>query len=392
MDGAKLCTKPRARRVAGGCRPPARLARAATALAVTAALLAACTGPDGSPEQPATSSSEPAADLPASTAPGGGEFPVPSPQVPIETETPFDAYLSLVGALSAVADAQEESRRAWWETVEDDVAACMNEAGFDYEPEPYPEAAYAGTPAAFGTKDSLTLPRLPDTREEAARVGYGADDIPAAEAAREEAESVGPNGVYYESLSDAAKSAYAMTLTGSSGPGDPGAGGCLADAQARQPDPTASDARAMFFEQFNPLLAQMHRVRSDDVNNDGQVSALNEQWAACMADAGFDIVPGRPGATVPTPFDAMDLAARTPPGGVAGPPRYDTLTSEIPIEERYLLGSAEERAIAVADFDCRVATDYEATLTDVLIRLEQQFLVDHKTELDEMAAAIELAD
>lgn len=95
---------------------------------------------------------------------------------------------------------------------------------------------------------------------------------------------------------------------------------------------------------------------------------------------------------MPSPLDAMDLAVRTPPGGVAGPPRYDTLTSEIPIEERYLLGSAEERPIAVADFDCRAATQYEETLTAVLVRLEQEFVDGHRAEFDEMAAALELAD
>lgn len=390
MNEAELCTDSGARRVTGGRRVSARLAWPGAALAVTVAFLAACTGPDGSPQPAPTPSGSAGAQAPAGTG-AGGDLPAPSLQVPIDIETPFDAYLPLIGALSTRSAAQEESRRAWWETVEADVATCMNDAGFDYEPEPYPEAVDETVLAVFVAKDALTLPRLPDTRDEAARVGYGADDIPAAEAAREKAEAVGPNGAYYESLSGAAKSADAVTLTGSSGPDDPGEGGCLADAQTRHPDPTGADAPDAFLEQYTPLLALMHRIRSEDVNGHTRATTLNEQWATCMADAGFDIAPGQPGATSPTPRDALGLAIRTRPDGQVSPAEYDGLTSELPIEERYLLGSEPERAIALADFDCRAATDYEATLTDVLVELEAQFVRDHKPELDELAAAIELA-
>lgn len=55
-----------------------------------------------------------------------------------------------------------------------------------------------------------------------------------------------------------------------------------------------------------------------------------------------------------------------------------------------LVGSQEERAIALADFDCRAAVDYEARLTEELIHLEERFVADNEESLSEFLAAIEL--
>lgn len=144
-------------------------------------------------------------------------------------------------------------------------------------------------------------------------------------------------------------------------------------------DEVPEPVQVNILDQFGELAFAMYQLRIRDVAEDPRTGELDEEWYACMADHGYDLAPEERAAAHPGPMAAWGLAVRTPPGGVAGPPRPNDPAEDIPVEERYLLGSAEEREIAMADFDCRLATDYEARLTAI-----------HADELEELAALVAL--
>ncbi|GEM_PF-760606 len=355
--------------------------------ALVAALVAGCTG---------TSTGTAGADdatPPLSTVPGSdvpSDAPRSSLTTPIEGGTPFSPYLAAVDAVAGVSEDAAQASAARQQKVQQLVATCMKDAGFEYVPAATDEAEPTSYP---WTEDVVGLPQLPDDRAEVERVGYGVDDVDAAEAARLDSQELDPNDAYAETLGAAGQAEYYATLTGSDGPDDPQpdpTGGCYGRSDAAVP---ASDdeGRGALAEQYGQLFAGMGSLRMRGLQADTRVADLNARWYGCVLDAGYDLSPPE-GVDVDTfsPVDTYFLAVRTPPGGVAGYPGELETADDIPVEERYLVGSAEERAIAVVDFDCRVATDYEQTLVTALVDLEAQFVAAHRQELDELLAAVEL--
>jgi hypothetical protein len=59
----------------------------------------------------------------------------------------------------------------------------------------------------------------------------------------------------------------------------------------------------------------------------------------------------------------------------------------MPLEQRSLVGSAAEAVIALADYDCRVETDYEARFLDVQLDLERQLVEANRDQLNKLMAA-----
>jgi hypothetical protein len=112
-----------------------------------------------------------------------------------------------------------------------------------------------------------------------------------------------------------------------------------------------------------------------------------------MTEAGIDLSgeaaePGTGGIPYPNPMSALTLAMRTAPDGTVGPGSggvfWDT---DAPANQRSLVGSPAEAKIAVADYDCRVETDFEMRFLGVHLELEQIFVDQHRAQLDKMKAA-----
>lgn len=109
-----------------------------------------------------------------------------------------------------------------------------------------------------------------------------------------------------------------------------------------------------------------------------------------MDDAGYDVRKradeighGWPGG----PMQAYRLAVVTAADGTTDPAHRDMLTTEIPLDNRYLVGSDVERAIALADVDCRARTGFVDRYVDVLARLQADFVAEHRAALDDLLAA-----
>ena len=300
-------------------------------------------------------------------------------------DSPFAAWLAHAATLNELQRRGAEEQAAWRDLVEESVAACMAGEGFEYVPR---EAA--ATPVfdqGLSTVDHLAVPALPGTRGEVERVGYGVDDIDAMEAMLAQEGVVDVNTAYAESLGEAGRQAYYLALTGHDGTEQSDEGGCTGRALAQLPQPGVGDPSARYFEQYAALLGEMARFPQDVVAHDARTVALDAEWANCMAEAGHDLVAALdlPG---PSPLSAVDVAVRTRPDGSVGDPQPDTPTSEIPFDERYLTGDPAERAVALADLDCRAATNYLERLTTIQIDLEEEFVHTRAQALEEMAATL----
>lgn len=166
-------------------------------------------------------------------------------------------------------------------------------------------------------------------------------------------------------------------------------GGCRDEAAAEYPSPEPEPSRV---EPFYGLIGGMTRVVHMEVPEDARVAAVDAEWTVCMAEHGYPFMAEEGPAgdvRLPSPLSARSLAARTRPDGSVADPDYDAPAADVPWEERALVGSEYEIAIALADFDCRDEVNYVERLTDVRIDLEQRFVDANGEELDRMLRAFE---
>jgi len=320
----------------------------------------------------------------SSTEPEGAS--PPSLTVTAARELPFDGYADAIGTLYA-EQAAAAIDRTTFEARESYLARCMKAEGFEYTPEEYEPPDDAIAP--FWTASVLVVPALPEDRSEVARVGYGTDDVDAQEAGRLAESALGPNVTYLESLGPAAQEAYMEALSGAHGMGDADARpeeSCSARAEASAPHDAVDVLTG-----FSSLLGAMADVVQRGLYDDPRTVAVNDEWYRCMAEAGHDVRPpeGRR-SPAPGPSDAYQAAVMTAPDGRRDWAQVEMAGDEIPVDQKYLVGSEAERAIALADHDCRASTRYVDRLLEVLVSLEEDFVQQHAAELARLEAAAAL--
>jgi hypothetical protein len=300
--------------------------------------------------------------------------------------------------------------------LENEVAACMAEAGFTYYPQvragTQADPSWAAAAELEGLWDRLQVPQLGETREDVARHGYGrwqeaAPGVilltPENEAEVAERLAQDPQLQYLESLSAAALDAYYKTLEGmeSNGAGTWSSGaemwfrgeGDSCRAQAYRKVPDLETDHPMMSDVYEDLLGGLWEV-SWQVDNDPRTLALDREWAACMAGRGHDVAEehgtGDGGGEYVTsgPIQAFYLAVMTGSDGRVAD-RDLHLDWTLPEDQRSMIQSQPEIDIALADFDCREQTDYMARLVELQRELETAFVADNRPALDEMLAAID---
>ncbi|MDR3107355.1 MAG: hypothetical protein LBU05_04050 [Bifidobacteriaceae bacterium] len=335
---------------------------------------------------------------PDTTPPGGA---VQSPAagtylavagIPLGDDSPFAPYLPFVkgppqdAAVSAAADQRARERQ---DRVEADIAKCMKGRGFDY----YPVEWVKDDPVRlFPGGDVMELPRLPLTRDETERIGYGVE--PPGDLAGAVAESNQMNIEYLTSLDLNGRQEYDLALNGPN-PYEPvpqaAAKGCAEIAIEANPvdgSQWSASPQDQFDSQFSGLGRAMADIVYAAVRGDPAVASLNRRWASCMDDKGYDLGSGNLyDESQVEPWTAYTLALRTRADGSLGETWYTySSENETPEDERSLSGSPAEIQIAVDDFDCRGETDYEATYRAVQLRLEAEFVAANKEQMDAMAA------
>lgn len=300
----------------------------------------------------------------AACSPGGGDA------AEDEYSSPLNDYLSAVwgGDLSeedAMARAEEELR------IREEIAAeCMAEQGFDYVPV-----------VDMGYTSSSGQEWEPDDREWVAQYGYGAvrspgsDDVP-----DPDEQFVDPNQEYVESLSESEMTAYYEALYGPQPTeeelNDDGSyeynwetAGCqgFADNETRASNPMESEEHKPLMDAINEFYTAME--------TDPALAEVDGEWVTCMEEAGYSGFSAQ--------FDAQNSV-------------YDELNAYYEgitdyVEDDPALDEIAEREIdlALADLDCREATDYRERRQAVSVELEEQFITDNKTALEALVADAE---
>lgn len=316
---------------------------------------------------------------------GGGSPADPAPTDAAVTRTtgPLDEFF---GAPSA--ELTDEEMAAQERKVQESVVACMAAEGFEYRPfimtQPV-ETAYDN----FGT------------RAFAEKYGYGistfATGSPSVEAGPTSAPT-DPNQAIVDAMSDAEREAYYAALYGApvmaseSGAAEPTASiappgpedlGCFGTAQQEvYGGGTASP------DQFNDLFERMSAIY-EKVADDPAVAQAQADWTACMADAGH---PGL--ASVDDPMqqisERMNAFWSDMDGASPAPLVTETATATAapdsmgpdPDDPALIQLKADEIAMAVADFDCRASSGYQAAFDAVSQDLQEQFVRDNRAELE----------
>ena len=241
--------------------------------------------------------------------------------------------------------------------VEEAVAACMADEGFEYIPD---VSHYT-----FPDEAAMDPPR--DSREFAEVYGYGIVEAPPVSGS---APGANPNDAITASLGPEALARYMEALVGPSTE--------EADAEAEYDWRETGCMGAAIHAVWSPgaaqdpvavdLQAEIARIDEVATPQDPSVVALDEAWSACMADAGYDGLRRQPDAAERAFESWMDAQAASASGEAEASGANDT--------------AAEEKALAVADWDCRDQVSYDVGVAEVREELQAAYVAAHRAELD----------
>lgn len=254
-------------------RPPQfrRGGRTAVAVLASAALLAGCSSGDDKPA-PAT-----------------------------ELTSPLEEFYNALYGTGQ--DTSEEDWAAQDRQVQESVAACMKEQGFDYTPD-----VQQTTSAVSSEDDGLEWGTVAYAEKYGYGITYWSDpDNPDNQMATTSAtEYVDPNGDYVNAMSESEQTAYYAALWGdiqwNEEDWDPETGewigegdnpydswenqGCYGAAQHEVYE--GEDSLTELYD--DPVYVEINETMSNiytDVQSDQKVVELNASWAACMAEADY---------------------------------------------------------------------------------------------------------
>lgn len=266
--------------------------------------------------------------------------------------------------------------------VEDRIAQCMAEQGFEYTALDKESLTARSTSVGRSFEDR-------NTQEWVATNGYG---LPTGE----EGAGTDPNAAYIETLSQASKAQYETALYG----GWDLPEGLTVEEQMDWIPPwedrgcngAAQHEVLAQFPEADPQFTDLMQAREElwaRTYEDPAVAAADARWADCMADAGY------PGFTTPDDAASSIADARSSAWNDA----QSTLQNDVPYDEEnpsYAEVTIDpaaqadlrelELATAMADFTCRQDTGYDDAVLKVQFELEEQFIEDHKSELDALIA------
>jgi hypothetical protein len=279
--------------------------------------------------------------------------------------------------------ANREMRR-----VEELVAECMAEQGFEYTPM---------DPTAQGgmsmSSDELDIEW--GTREFAEQYGYGITTNPWAELEEDQPEPeefVDPNAEYIESMSESEAEAYFLALHGNQEfSEDPEVeveydweqNGCQGKAQHEVYEVGRDDpAIASLEEEMNGLWERTQQ--------DPRITEVTTAWIDCMGDAGFTGLATVDDAQMQISDKSNAVYEEAYPSdmGEEMPTEEDFAAIEAGIQEKLAEITDEEIATAVADFECREETGFDDAMQEVSRELEQEFVDTHKEELEAWVEAV----
>ena len=297
---------------------------------------------------------------------------------------PLDEYFQ-----EAYGEYDEDQANRDMRRMEEVIAECMAEQGFDYTP--MDVTAQGGVSMS---SDDLDVEW--GTREFAEQYGYGVTTNPYGdmEETAPEEEFVDPNAEYVESMSESEREAFYLALSGDQvmPEGDEEfvydweQAGCQGRAQHQVYEGGESDPSvASLQEEMNGVWEQTQQ--------DPRVTEATTAWVSCMGDAGItglatvDDGSMRISDKANAVYEEVYNSAPT----TEMPSEEDMAALEKQVQEKIGEITEEEIATAVADFDCREEVGYDDTFREVSVDLQQQFVDTHREELDAWVEALKEA-
>jgi hypothetical protein len=284
-------------------------------------------------------------------------------------ESPLQKYWSLLAGGQDQAEVDRQNAE-----VQEKVAECMGEQGFDYVPD-----TQGG--GSFVMSDDSGLDW--GSEEFAKTYGYGITTDPLGMGDGPEDPHVDPNADFIASLSDTEQAAYNNALWGlpsDASPNEPQEydwqkAGCMGAAQ----HDVFGEGGFGSDPEFDALSEGMNSLYTE-VRESPIVQEKEADWSDCLADAGFDHFEHK---------DDASAAISEEYSALFSPPDGEASTSTAPPEPDPAALDAlrlREIAQATADYGCARDSGYAETLTSVQFRIEQAFVDEHKTELDALVA------
>lgn len=280
----------------------------------------------------------------------------------------------------------EDAANAQMMQVEESVAACMAEQGFEYTP-----VDYSQNGGMASSVDELDVEW--GTKEFAEQYGYGATTNPYGDPTEDAPteEWVDPNQDYIETMSETEQTAYYAALYGDQTVAEGETeveyswedAGCQGAAQHEVYDATGMDE-----DKFTALQDEMTAMY-ESIAADPRVSELDAQWAACMADAGYTglAVVGDGETSI---YDQVNKIYEDAYADVDTSVEITAEQSEAidaAVKDQLAAITPVEIETAVADFGCRDEVEYTKTQQDVNAEYQQEFMDAHQAELDAWMAA-----
>ena len=323
---------------------------------------------------------------------------------PESTPTPTEAEAAPLEAMLTdyLADWSDEDLQQRLAEMEQLIATCMNEQGFEYTP-----VDYSGLELDLGA----TLDLEPGSAEFAEQYGYGITTDPFTSG---DTEVTDPNEDRVAAMSDAERDAYLTALYGA-GYADAGAtaedetlegydweqAGCTGQAQHEVMASGIQD------EAFSALQADMLQMLAD-ADADPRLTQVSTDWSACMLDAGFDgleaVGDGEAAITAEVEAARAEVYGGAPAAAEGGDPAEAA--------RRALLGAAgggdpqldaafdealaditpREIDMAVADAACRAEVGYDDVRRQVDTQYQLAFLAEHADEIQTWLETLSGAD
>lgn len=296
----------------------------------------------------------------------------------------------------------EESQNAMNAKYNEILVQCMADQGFEYKADPSQNAMTYVDASESGIDQS--------SREFAVQYGYGISTNPWSDSSTagpedgSDGEWKDPNQEYVDSLSETARDAYYEALSGppqeydasSEDPSDAETSGSVAMEYRWEDNGCYGKAQHEAFEQggsywedpkYSSLLDAVNELYNTQ-SSTPLMTELDSKWASCMSDAGY--------SSFSKPQDAMDSIQKKMEEFWNEDPT-DGGTKELSDDEWAAFQSdqqkrisdeitAQELKLAVADWDCKDKIGYTKASDEARIKAEEDFIAQHKAELDELIA------
>jgi hypothetical protein len=295
-----------------------------------------------------------------------------APHVETQIQSPLAEYMGLIWNLGLSREEQQRENDARNLFVQEAIAACMREKGFEYNLDLNAGAHFNdGDPALWNPQD----------REWVAQWGFGLVLTPTLNPWEQWIRMSGDNDANAEFRVDSDNPtpeqwAWQTALWG--GPDYEVNRGCSPLAQ----EASWADTPSMIVhntEEFRPLFEAM-QVMNDSLFN--EMGDYEREWIQCMADAGYP--------NLESHWDAEGLiraeTRNVLPGLWGEPiifyPGVELTAAQSELHER-------EIEIALANFDCRAEVDFDAREQQRRWAAEAQFVADHRPALEALRDAVE---